>query len=406
VFEKLSMNAALPEGMGAFIDVDTLLYQLLESAENISDCLFIVGRPPQVESSGRLCLVPVPGLEVLTPDHTAYLGEHFMRHNQRLQEDYQILGSCDTSYALSDKARFRVNVFRQNGAHGIVLRKLPTQIPSLNGLGLAPVFREAVKEKNGIVFVTGATGNGKTTTLAALLNELNETEEIHVVTLEDPIEFLHPHKRCTFSQRELGRDYRDFATGLRAALRQAPKVVLVGEIRDRETMEIALTAAETGHVVYTTLHTVSASMSINRILGLFHPDEEPQVRQRLADALRYIVSQRLVPRVGGGRLLVTEVMGSSLRSREAILLGETEGRDLHEIIESASTQGWHSFEQSLMGALRAGKITEETARLQSVRKLAMNRAIDQLRKEQGVGMPSSLSVGGFRLETDARRSGV
>ena len=400
------MNAALKMGMSLSIDVDALLGRLLESAENISDLLFIVGRPPQVESSGRLRPVPIPGLELLTPAQTVELGAHFMRQNPRLNEDFQEQGSCDTSYALHDTARFRVNVFRQNGAHGIVLRKLPAQIPSLEGLGLGAVFREIVREKNGIVFVTGATGNGKTTTLAAMLNELNETEDIHVVTLEDPIEFLHPHKRSTFSQRELGRDYRDFATGLRAALRQAPKVVLVGEIRDRETMEIALTAAETGHVVYTTLHTISASMSINRILGLFHPDEEPQVRQRLSDALRYIVSQRLVPKVGGGRLLATEVMGSSLRSREAILLGETDGRDLHEIIESASTQGWHSFEQSLLAALRAGKITEETARLHSVRKLAMNRAIDLLRKELGPPADVVPAGAGFRLEKDQRRPGA
>jgi twitching motility protein PilT len=393
-----STGRASKSGMARFLDVDDVLARLLDSTESISDCLFIVGRPPQVESFGRLCGVPLPGLEVLTPEHTSLFGEHFMRQNLRLLEDYQMLGSCDTSYALGQRARFRVNVFRQNGAHGIVLRKLPTQIPSIDALGLAPVFRQMVRERNGIIFVTGATGNGKTTTLAALLNELNQTEDQHVVTLEDPIEFLHQHNRCTFSQRELGRDFRDFATGLRAALRQAPKVVFVGEIRDRETMEIALTAAETGHVVYTTLHTVSASMSINRILGLFHPDEEPQIRQRLADALRYIVSQRLVPREGGGRLLATEVMGSSLRSREAILLGEGEGRDLHEIIESASPQGWHSFEQSLLDAYRKGLVSEENAKLNSVRRLAISRAIDQLKKERAVS--NQLLPEGLQLRLD------
>jgi len=215
-----------------------------------------------------------------------------------------------------------VNIFKQNGRHAIVMRKLQSSVPTLEKLALPTIFREIVKEKDGIVLLTGGTGTGKTTTLAAMINELNETQEIHIVTLEDPIEFFHTHRKAAISQRELGKDFPSFADGLRAALRQAPKAILVGEIRDRETLEIALTASETGHVVFSTLHTINAGQTINRILGMFAREEEQQVRQRLAASLRYVVSQRLVNKIGGGRLLVTEVMGSSLRTRETIVYGE------------------------------------------------------------------------------------
>ncbi|HEX3817978.1 MAG TPA: ATPase, T2SS/T4P/T4SS family, partial [Chthoniobacterales bacterium] len=263
---------------------------------------------------------------------------------------------------------------------GIVMRKLQSVIPTIVSLDLPPIFNEIVREKYGIVFVTGGTGSGKTTTLAALLNELNQTQSIHIVTLEDPIEFLHPHHRSAFSQRELGKDFSDFASGLRAALRQAPKVILIGEIRDRETMEIALTASETGHLVFSTLHTINAGQSINRILGMFSTDEEKQIRERLADTLRYIVSQRLVSKINGGRMLVTEIMGSSLRSREALLYGEGENRSFQEIIEAGSTLGWHSFDQSLMRAFEDDFISEETALLFSTHKNKMRRDIEMAKK--------------------------
>jgi twitching motility protein PilT len=290
---------------------------------------------------------------------------------------------------LGELCRFRVNIYRQNGNHAMVLRKLQTQIPSIDKLNLAPVFREVIKEKNGIIFVTGGTGSGKTTTLAALLNEVNQNSEVHVVTLEDPIEFMHPHLKSTFSQRELGRDFFAFSDGLRAALRQAPKIILVGEIRDRETMEIALTAAETGHVVYSTLHTISAAQTINRILGMFNTDEEKQVRERLAETLRYIVSQRLVPKQPGGRLLVTELFGSNLRSREAIALGENENRRLSDIIESGSTLGWHSFEQSLIKAYGEDLISEETALLYCINRSQMRQRIDVAQKKREAGPGAS-----------------
>ena len=379
---------------------DTVLETMLTAGgKGTSDLVFVVGQPPQVEISGVLTPVEIPDLmPTLQPEQTQRFSEQMMGDNERLRFDLKENGSCDTSYALSNIARFRVNIFRQYGRHAIVMRKLSTEIPTLEGLGLPPVFKEMVKEKTGIIFFTGATGSGKTTTLAAMLNEINRTSRYHIVTLEDPIEFLHPQMNATFSQRELGRDYSSFAMGLRAALRQAPKVILVGEIRDRETMEIALTAAETGHVVYSTLHTISAGQSINRIIGMFEQGEQQQVRERIASTLRYIVSQRLAPKVGGGRQLLTEIMGSNLRTREIIQLGESEVRSMHASIEAGVTLGWHSFEQDIVAQFEAGRITEETAMLYSVNKQVMRQSIDISKKRSGTSDETPHS---FRLTEHA-----
>ena len=364
-------------------ELDRLLAAMIQSADGISDLLFVVGKPPQVEVHGRLKPFAFdPPESVLTGPRIEGLAEVILNGNQRLLQDLAEHGSCDCSYFLKNFCRFRVNIYRQNGNYAMVLRRLQSQIPSMDALRLAPVFRDVIQEKNGLIFVTGGTGSGKTTTLAAMLNEINQTAEVHIVTLEDPIEFLHPHLKATFSQRELGRDFFNFPDGLRAALRQAPKVIFVGEIRDRETMEIALTAGETGHVVYSTLHTISAGQTINRILGLFSKEEEQQVRARLVGSLRYIISQRLVPRQGGGRLLVTELMGSSLRTREAIALGENENRRLADIIEAGNTSGWHSFEQSLLKAYEDDLITAETAMLNCINKPAMLQRLDTVNKRR------------------------
>ena len=381
------------------IALDQVISEMVNAAEGVSDLLFVVGRPPQIEVYGKLRGVEIEGLSPsLAPPQVQGICEKIMNGNERLISDLKNFGSCDTSYGVPDLARFRVNIFKQNGNHAIVMRKLSTQIPTCDGLKLPPIFKEIIKEKTGIVFVTGATGSGKTTTLAAMLNEINQQSEFHMVTLEDPIEFLHPHIKATFSQRELGKDFSDFSVGLRAALRQAPKVILVGEIRDRETMEIALTAAETGHIVFSTLHTISAAQSVNRVIGMFTSEEEVQVRQRLADTLRFVISQRLAPKVGGGRVMVSEIMGSSLRTREAILLGENELRNYHEIIESSAQNGWHSFEQSLLRLFKEQKITEETAMLYSVNKSSMRKAIDVAKKHmQG----EDHSPSGFRLNLEA-----
>jgi twitching motility protein PilT len=275
------------------------------------------------------------------------------------------------------------------------MRKLQSDVPTLEKLGLPPIFREIVKEKDGIILLTGGTGTGKTTTLAAMINELNETQEIHIVTLEDPIEFFHTHRKAAISQRELGKDFPNFADGLRAALRQAPKAILVGEIRDRETLEIAMTASETGHIVFSTLHTVNAGQTVNRILGMFSREEEQQLRQRLAATLRYVVSQRLVNKIGGGRLLVTEIMGSSLRTRETIVYGESENKSFHEIIEAGSSLGWHTFDQSIIDAFKAGVINEETALVSCTNKGQVRRELDLLQKQRGVAneqAPSGLKL--------------
>jgi twitching motility protein PilT len=358
-------------------ELDRLLTAMIQSAEGISDLLFVAGKPPQVEVHGALESLAFEWPEsVLTGERIESLARAIINNNSKLMRDLAERGSCDCSYALENLCRFRVNIYRQNGGFAMVLRRLQSEIPTLESLGLPPAFRDIVQEKNGLVFVTGGSGNGKTTTLAALLNEINRTSKVHVVSLEDPVEFLHPQLKSTFSQRELGRDFFNFPDGLRAALRQAPKVILVGEIRDRETMEIALTAGETGHLVFSTLHTISADQTIHRILGLFTKDEEQQVRERLVGSLRYIVGQRLVPKKTGGRLLVTELMGSSLRTREAIELGETENRRLHDIIEAGSSGGWHSFEQSLLKAYEADLITEETAVQYCANKPAMRQRLD------------------------------
>jgi twitching motility protein PilT len=359
--------------------LQSILTAMLQSGEDISDCLFLNGKPPLVECYGKLKELPMDPA-VLEPAHIDAISNLLIGESERLRNDLDTTGSCDTSYALPGIARFRANIFRQNNHTGIVMRKLQSQVPSIESLGLPPIFQQMVTEKFGIIFVTGSTGSGKTTTLAALLNEINKTDEVHVVTLEDPIEFVHPHMKAAFSQRELGRDFFDFATGLRAALRQAPKVILLGEIRDRETMEIALTASETGHLVFTTLHTINAGQSINRILGFFSSDEEKQIRERLADTLRYVVSQRLVTKISGGRLLVTEIMGSSLRTRETLIYGESENRTFQEIIEAGSTLGWHSFDQSLMQAFEQDLITEETAILFCTHKNKMTRDLEMAKK--------------------------
>ena len=362
-------------------ELDTTLRTMTLSAKGVSDLLFVAGKQPLVECYGKLCPVQLNGhASVLEPKRIEEMVDLLINGNERLREDFVNTGSCDSSYALGDLARFRVNIYKQNGNCAIVMRKLQSEIPTLEQLGLPPLFNEMVLEKNGIIFVTGSTGSGKTTTLAAMLNELNHTQEVHIVTLEDPIEFLHPHAKAAFSQREMGKDFSEFAAGLRAALRQAPKVILVGEVRDRETMEIALTASETGHLVFSTLHTVNAGQSINRILGLFTKDEEKQIRERLAATLRYIVSQRLVPKAEGGRLLVTEIMGSSLRTREALLYGERENCTFQEIIEAGVTRGWHSFDQSLLGAYEDGLISEETAVIFCTHKNKMQRDLEMVQK--------------------------
>jgi twitching motility protein PilT len=354
-----------------------------------------------VENAGVLTPVAViPEVLRLTPFQTEVFALNLIGGNKRLLADLARNGSCDLSYSLGGKARFRVNIFSQMGNLTTVLRILPTEIPTIASLNLPPVFNMMPKELNGFILVTGATGSGKSTTLAALLRQINEERCVHVVTLEDPIEFEHQHLQATFNQRELGNDFDTFANGLRAALRQAPKVILVGEMRDRESMEIGLTAAETGHLVMSTLHTVDAGQAINRCLSMFEKDEQTQIRYRLVDTIRWVVGQRLLPKVGGGRVAALEVMRRNLRVTDAILNGESEGKTFYDIMEDGHAMGMQTFDQHILALYQQGLITEETAMSYCSRKSAMNRGLDQIKAAKGEKTTKIVGLGMDQEEVD------
>ena len=364
--------------------IDHILTKMLDSHKRVSDLNVTAGRPFQVETDGVLRPVDLdPHFDDLTPFQTETLALNLINRDRRLTEMLLRNGSCDLSYELPGKARFRVNIFSQRGNYSVAFRKLEPKIPTIKELDLPDAFHKIAEEKNGIVVVTGATGSGKSTSLAAVLNAINETKAVHVITLEDPVEFQHPHKMATFNQRELGADFDTFANGLRAALRQAPKVILVGEMRDRETVEIGLTAAETGHLVLTTLHTVDAGHTVNRMLGMFNIEEENQIRIRLADTVRWIVCQRLLPKVGGGRVATFEVLGTSLRVKDAILHGESEGKTFYEMIEAGTAFGMVTFDQHIVGLYERGLITEETALAFASQRGVVGRGIDRVKAMRG-----------------------
>jgi twitching motility protein PilT len=365
-------------------ELDQILSTMLASQPEISDLLFTVDRPAQVEAYGDLKPVTLdPPIEALTPFQVENIALNMVGENLWQLEDLLRHGSCDASYTLTEKARFRVNVFSQRGYFSIVCRQLNAAVPSLEQLKFPETFKQIPKEKTGLILVTGATGSGKSTTLAALLNDINRSLPVHIVTLEDPLEYLHKHDQATFNQRELGVDFDSYVSGLRAALRQAPKVILVGEMRDRETVKIALSAAETGHLVLSTLHTINAGETINRILGMFEPEEQEQIRIRLADSLRWIISQRLVPKISGGRYALVELMGSNLRTQESIRLGESEGKTFYEIVEASYPFGWRTFDNACMDAFEQGLITEETAMLYCTKRSVTARGIDLIKKGRG-----------------------
>jgi twitching motility protein PilT len=366
-------------------EIDYILTRMLDSHSNVSDLNLSVGKPLQVESSGTLVPVDIkPYIGELTPYQTELFALNLVNGDRRLTEALINAGSCDLSYTLPGKARFRVNIFSQaSGRYSIVLRKLESKIPTIRDMKLPESFFDVSKELNGIVFVTGATGSGKSTSLAAILEEINENKSVHVVTLEDPIEYQHPHKKATFNQRELGRDFDSFNNGLRAALRQAPKVILVGEMRDRETVEIGLSAAETGHLVLTTLHTVDAGQTINRILGMFSIEEEKQIRIRLADTVRWVISQRLLPKVGGGRVAAFEVLRSNIRVKDTILNGESEGKTFYDIMQAGRPFGMTTFDDHIVGLYERGMITQDTALAFASHKGVAGRGIDGVKSARG-----------------------
>lgn len=365
-------------------EIDYWIAAMLDSHSNVSDLNITVGKELQVESAGVLAPVEVtPPVEELTPFQTETFALNLIGRNKRLLKNLVETGSCDLSYSLSDKARFRVNIFTQKGYFTTVLRKLETDVPSIESMQFPEAFNKMAGELNGLVLFTGATGTGKTTSLAALLDRINHERSVHVVTLEDPIEYVHPQKKSTFNQRELGNDFSSFSSGMRAALRQAPKVILVGEMRDRETMEIGLTAAETGHLVLSTLHTIDAGQTINRILGMFEREEQPQIRNRLVDTIRWIVGQRLLPRVGGGRVAAMEILCTSLRVKDLILQGETEDKTFYNIIKEGSALDMRTFDQHLLELYSRGMITEKNAMIYCSQRNEMNRGIDRLKAERG-----------------------
>jgi twitching motility protein PilT len=365
-------------------EIDHILVKMLDSHREVSDLNFTVGKPMQVESAGELVPVEIRNsAKPLSAFQTEVIALNLINQDRRLTEAFLRTGSCDLSYALPGKARFRVNIFSQGGNVSIVCRKLESKIPTIEERGLPKAMYQIAKEKNGIVFVTGATGSGKTTTLAAILDDINERRSVHIVTLEDPVEYQHPHKKATFNQRELGMDFDYYAGGLRAALRQAPKVILVGEMRDRETVEIGLSASETGHLVLTTLHTTDAGSTINRILGMFSNEDEQQIRIRLADSLRWIVCQRLLPKVGGSRVATFEILSTSLRVKDAILNGESEGKTFYDIMEAGNAFGMITFDQHLVSLYEQGLITQETAMAYASHRGAVGRGVDMIKSARG-----------------------
>lgn len=365
-------------------EIDYWIAAMLNKHERVSDLNTTVGKSLQVESDGLLVPVEVePPVEELTPFQTEVFALNLIGANQRLLRNLITTGSCDLSYSPDDKVRFRVNIFHQKGHLSTVLRKLETKLPTIENFNFPDAYNLMSKEKNGLVLFTGATGSGKTTSMAAILNKINHERPVHIVTLEDPIEYIHPHQQATFNQREMGDDFDEYASGLRAALRQAPKVILVGEIRDRETLEIALTAAETGHVVFSTLHTIDAGQTINRIIGFFDHDEQTMIRNRLADTIRWVVSQRLMPKVGGGRIAALEILSTNLRVKDLILNGETEEKTFYNVIKAGSTMNMRTFDQHLLELYQYGLITEETAITFSSHRSEIKRGLDTVKSSRG-----------------------
>lgn len=342
-----------------FIDV---LRSMLRVSDKVSDLIFSPGRPPQIELTGRLQPVRIPGLERLTPAHTASIAKLLMSNQQTAIDSLERSGSADLSFSAPGENRFRVNIFKQRGTHAIVMRVIPPRPPNFGDFNLPEQLKEIAEFKNGIVLVTGPTGSGKSSTLAAVIDLINQLKYYHIVTIEDPIEFLHPHKNSTIHQRELHSDAPNFAVALRAALRQAPKVILVGEMRDRETIEVALEAAETGHLVLSTLHTIDASKTVDRIIGVFPDNEERVIRTRIAQSFRLIISQRLIPKAdGSGRIAAIEILKSTMRTREYIEKGESEGKSLIDAMEQGDQDGMQTFDGVIEKMIRTGVVTKEVA---------------------------------------------
>lgn len=352
--------AAAPQAAPA-VPTIAIIEAMLNMGKNVSDLILSPGRPPQVELSGQLVPVIVAGVTALSPTDTSRIAGDLIGQNKQAMEQLKTEGSADLSYAIPGKSRFRVNVFKQRGTYAIVMRVIPTKIPTFADLNLPDALKEIPHLKNGIVLVTGPTGSGKSSTLAAIIDMINTNYAEHIITIEDPVEFMHPHKKATIHQRELHSDTPSFALALRAALRQAPKMILVGEMRDKDTNEIALTAAETGHLVFSTLHTIDASKTVERIVGVFPMADQDAIRQRLAASFRYFISQRLLPKKdGNGRIAVLEVLKSTMRTRDYVENGETEGRSLLDAMRDGALEGMQYFDGEIEKLIRNGTIDLDT----------------------------------------------
>ena len=362
-----------------------LVAAMVKAYRGVSDLIFSPGRPPQVESNGHLVPVKFEGLPVLTADHTSRIAHELIGQNKQAMQILKDSGACDFSYGLPQHSRFRVNVFQQRGSYAIVMRVIPPHVPTFDELKLPPQLARIAELRNGIVLVTGPTGSGKSSTLAAIIDKINTDRAEHIITIEDPIEFLHRHKKATIHQRELHSDTPNFALALRAALRQAPKVILVGEMRDRETIEIAMTAAETGHLVLSTLHTIDASKTVERIIGAFPLNEQGPIRRRLSASFRYFVSQRLLEKKdGSGRVAVIEILKSTLRTREYIERGEGEGKTLLDAMRDGDNDGMQHFDGELERLVREDILDLRTALAYATNEGNLRLQLADVAEEQGM----------------------
>jgi twitching motility protein PilT len=366
-----------------------IIASMLQAAPKTSDLIFSPGRAPQVELHGQLMQLKIKGVGVLSAEDTARLAADLIGRNSFAVGKLKEEGSCDISYSVAKLSRFRVNIFTQRGSCAIVMRVIPSSVPDFKTLHLPEQLGEAAQVRPGIVLVTGPTGSGKSSTLAAFVNKINEEKACHVITIEDPIEFLHQHKRATIHQRELYSDTPSFALALRAALRQAPKLILVGEMRDKETIEVALEAAETGHMVYSTLHTIDASKTIERIVGVFPNSDQPAIRGRLAKSFRYIISQRLIPKADGtGRAAVFEILKSTLRTREYVQKGESEGKSLLDAMRDGAEEGMQCFDIEIEKLIRSKVLDINTGLSYSTNEGNLRLLLADMLEDQSGAIPS------------------
>jgi twitching motility protein PilT len=394
--QTLPPQAAAPPTQRT-IPTAQLVTAMLKASANVSDLIFSPGRAPQIEVNGNLVELKFKGLECLTPQDTSFLAYDILGKNESPLRKLENDGSTDFSYSVAGVARFRVNVFKQRGTIAVVMRVIPDRIPSFKELRLPETLNEIVNLRNGIVLVTGPTGSGKSSTLAAIIDRMNEEKAYHILTIEDPIEFLHRHKKSTIHQRELHSDTTTFSLALRAALRQAPKVILVGEMRDRETIEIALEASETGHLVLSTLHTTDAAKTVERIIGVFPLAEQQGIRVRLAKAFRYIISQRLIPTMDGkSRVAAVEILKSTMRTREYVEKGESEGKSLLDAMRDGTTEGMQHFDSEIEKFIRECVIHYETGLTFATNagnlKLELADFLDNPRNRAAINKPQPVEV--------------